>query len=99
MNLNTTAEASKITVEVEGRVDTTTSATLANELDEVIPNAETIILDLEKLLYISSAGLRVLLSTHKAMSKKGGSLIVKNVCADVMEIFEITGFSSILDIR
>ena len=99
MNLNTTAEGSKITVEVEGRVDTTTSATLANELDEVIPNSETIILDLEKLLYISSAGLRILIASLKEVKAKDGSMTLINVSEGVREILDLTGFGLILDIQ
>jgi anti-sigma B factor antagonist len=100
MNVYVKAEnTTDITVQVEGRVDTTTAPDLEGEINSVMPKANKITLDCSKLIYISSAGLRVLLSAHKAMAKKGGKFELCNVGEDIMEIFSITGFSKILNIK
>ena len=93
-NLNGTA----LTVAVEGRLDTTTAPQLEKELKESLPGARELTLDFTKLEYISSAGLRVLLTAHKTMSAKGG-MKVKNVNEVVAEVFDVTGFADILDIE
>ncbi|WP_028510095.1 STAS domain-containing protein [Ruminococcus sp. NK3A76] len=98
MTLNKSTENGKVLIAVEGRVDTTTSAELGDMLNTAVDETDEITLDMEKLVYISSAGLRVLLTAHKAMSKKGGFLLLKNVNPDIYEIFEITGFANILNI-
>ena len=98
MTLETLKQEGKITVFVEGRVDTTTSPELGKALDDLVPETDELTLDMEKLIYISSAGLRVLLAAHKSMSKKGGFLLIKNITPEIMEIFEITGFTNILNI-
>lgn len=89
---------SELTVALSGRLDTTTSPILEKEIAAVTDGITELTLDIEKLDYISSAGLRVLLSTQKKMSKQG-KLTIKNVQENVMEVFEITGFSDILNIE
>ena len=89
--------AEETVVEVVGRLDTTTAPALDKTINEDIGETKNLILDLKGLEYISSAGLRVLLSAQKKMKQKG-SMIVKNVCAEIMEVFEITGFADILTI-
>ena len=86
------------TIALEGRLDTTTAPELEKELKSVIESADALTLDFGSLDYISSAGLRVLLSAHKAMSKKGGMKVV-NVNELVREVFDVTGFSDILTIE
>ena len=86
-----------LTIEIEGRVDTVTAPELEKMIGESSDKAESLLLDFAKVEYISSAGLRVLLSAHKAMSKKGG-MKIKNAGEDIMEIFEVTGFTDILNI-
>ena len=83
---------------MEGRLDTTTAPELEKELKGSLGEADALTLDLEKLEYISSAGLRVLLSAHKEMSKKGG-MTVKNPNEIVREVFDVTGFIDILMIE
>ena len=83
-------------LKVEGRLDTITAPDLDKRINEL--DAKGIVLDLENLEYISSAGLRVLLSTHKKFVKLNG-MKVTNVKSEVMEIFEMTGFADILDIE
>ena len=85
-------------LEVVGRLDTTTAPALDKTITEDISANTNLILDLKGLEYISSAGLRVLLSAQKRMQKKG-SMKLKNVCEEVMEVFEMTGFADILEIE
>ena len=87
-----------MTAEIKGRIDTTTSVVLENEMKECFDDCNNFVLDFSNVEYISSAGLRVLLTAHKIMCKKGG-MKVKNVRQAIMEIFEVTGFSEILDIE
>ena len=85
-------------IEVVGRLDTTTAPALDKTLSQDVCDAKNLVLDLNGLEYISSAGLRVVLSAQKKMQKIG-SMKVKNVCPEVMEIFEMTGFADILTIE
>ena len=85
-------------IALEGRLDTTTAPELEKELKYSLDSADALTLDFAKLDYISSAGLRVLLSAHKAMSGKGG-MKVKNVNEIVQEVFDVTGFADILTIE
>jgi anti-sigma B factor antagonist len=87
-----------LVVALDGRLDTNTSPNLEEELKATLPSVEDLVFDLTKLEYISSAGLRVLLSAQKTMNKQG-SMVVKNVSEEVKEIFEVTGFSDILTIE
>ena len=90
--------ADETTIEVGGRLDTTTAPALDRTISDDIDGTKTLILDLKELEYISSAGLRVLLGAQKKMQKIG-SMKVKNVCADIMDVLEMTGFSDILTIE
>ncbi len=98
MKINKNLNGSSLNVALEGRLDTTTAPELEQSLKESMDAATELTLDFAQLEYISSAGLRVLLSTHKAMSKKGGMKVV-NVNEVVNEVFEVTGFADILDIE
>ncbi len=89
----------KITLKVCGRLDTTTAPQLEKELGDEMKGRKEVILDFTELEYISSAGLRVLLSAHKTMKKQGGKMIVRNVNEEVREVFVITGFSEIMDLE
>ena len=98
MTITTERNGNALMLALEGRLDTTT----APELDEVIKTSlegiTDLTMDLEKLEYLSSAGLRVLLSAQKTMNKQG-AMTVRNVNETIMEIFEVTGFSEILTIQ
>ena len=98
MNIKTAVEGTVVTVSVSGRIDTTTSPVLEQELKSRFDNCEELILDFAEVEYISSAGLRVLLMAHKTMSRKKG-MTLKNVGPEIMEIFDVTGFSDILSIE
>ena len=93
-NLNGTA----LEIALEGRLDTTTAPDLEKELKDSMDAATELTLDFGKLDYISSAGLRVLLAAHKAMSKKDGMKVTK-VNEIVREVFDVTGFADILTIE
>ena len=97
LNINKTIENGKAVLNLEGRLDTLTAPKLENTVKELLPGLTELTLDLEKLEYISSAGLRVLLSTQKAMNAKG-TMKVCHANETVMEFFDVTGFSDILTI-
>lgn len=98
LNIEKKLDGKTLTVALEGRLDTTTAPQLEAELKAAMDGADSLILDFEKLEYISSAGLRVLLSAQKIMAKKGGMKIL-HVSDVIMEIFEVTGFIDILTIE
>ncbi len=98
MTINKTLNGNTLEIALEGRLDTMTSPELEAELGKSMSGADSLIMDFSKLDYISSAGLRVLLSAHKSMSSKGG-MIIRNVNEVVQEVFEVTGFSDILTIE
>ena len=87
-----------ITIKVDGSLDTSTSPMLASEMVE-LDGIKKVVLDFSSLDYISSSGLRILLSVQKRMNKTKGELIVKNIGQTVEDIFEITGFTDILNIQ
>ena len=87
--------ANETVIEIAGRLDTTTAPALEKTINDDIGDTKNLILDLKRLDYISSAGLRVLLSAQKKMQRLG-SMKVINSCDSVMEVFEITGFADIL---
>ena len=98
MTINKTVNGSELTVALEGRLDTTTSPQLEQELKASLDGVTALTFDLGGLEYISSAGLRVLLSAQKTMNKQGSMKLVR-VGETIMEIFEVTGFSDILTIE
>ena len=98
LDINKNIENGKAVFALEGRLDTATAPELDLELKAALPGLSKLTLDFEKLEYISSAGLRVLLSTQKVMAKQGDMNLI-NVNETVMEIFEVTGFTDILTIE
>lgn len=98
MIITKTTEGTSLTLVLEGRLDTVTAPQLESELRSSIDGIDKLFLDFTSLEYISSAGLRILLSTQKTMNKQG-SMVIKNVNEDVMDIFEITGFVDILTVE
>ena len=98
MTIEIKKNAEEAIVEIVGRLDTITAPALDKTIGEDIGDAKNLVLDLKGLEYISSAGLRVLLSAQKKMQKIG-SMKVINVCAEVMDVFEMTGFADILVIE
>ena len=98
LNINKTVEGTTLNVALEGRLDTTTAPKLEAELKESLNGMKEVVLDFAKLEYISSAGLRVLLSAQKIMNKQGSMKLV-HVNDTIQEIFEVTGFIDILTIE
>ena len=98
MTMEIKKNAETTTIEVVGRIDTTTAPALEKAIQEDIGDARNLVLDLKAVQYISSAGLRVLLGAQKKMQKIG-FMKVTNVCEAVMEVLEMTGFADILVIE
>ena len=96
MHIEKQRNQNKLTLTLEGRLDTSTAPMLEAELS-TMDGVTELVLDFAKLEYISSAGLRVLLATQKVMNKQG-SMVIKNVNEVIMNIFQITGFIDILTI-
>lgn len=98
LNIEKKKNASNLSIALTGRLDTNTSPNLEKELKAELDGVTALDFDFSALEYISSAGLRVLLSAQKIMNKQG-HMSIRNVNEDIMEIFEVTGFSDILDIE
>lgn len=98
MDIKKIRDDSTLTIELEGRLDTVSAPQLETELKKSLSAVETLIFDFENLEYLSSAGLRVILSSQKVMNRQG-KMIIKNVNSTIADIFEVTGFSEILTIE
>ena len=98
LNIKKDGTDSALTMTLEGRLDTTTAPRLEEELAANLDGVTDLVFEISSLEYISSAGLRVLLSAQKIMNKQGG-MVVRGATDEVMEIFEVTGFSDILTIE
>lgn len=98
MEITINKENEKLALTVSGRVDTTTAPRLEAAVNENIEGMTELIFDIEKLEYISSAGLRVILVSQKRMNKQG-RMVIRHANADIREIFDITGFSDIITIE
>jgi len=98
LNITKNTNETELTVALTGRLDTTTAPELEKELKASLDGVSALAIDMAALEYISSAGLRVLLSAQKTMNKQGEMKVV-HVGDTIMEIFEVTGFSDILTIE
>ena len=98
MTINKRAEGSRLSIALEGRLDTTTAPLLEGELKQSLEGVTELEFDFAGLEYISSAGLRVLLSAQKTMNRQG-AMVIRNVNQIIREVFEITGFVDILTIE
>lgn len=94
--IQTNPEETKLTLSLSGRLDTNTSPLLEEELK--LDDVTELVMDFENLEYVSSAGLRVILNAQKTMNRQGSMKLI-NVCEEIMEVFEMTGFDSILTIE
>ena len=97
MKIEQTRDNTTLTLALEGRLDTITAPELEQVVNANLDGLTALIFDFAKLEYVSSAGLRVLLGAQQKMNKQG-KMEVKNVCAEIMEVLDITGFSDILTI-
>ena len=98
MNIIKNKDGSKLTLVLEGRLDTTTAPQLEAELKASLDGITELNLDFEKLEYLSSAGLRVLLAAQKVMNRQG-KMVIRHVNETIQEVFEVTGFIDILTIE
>lgn len=98
MTIEKILDGKKMTLLLEGRLDTTTAPQLEADLKTDLKGVEELLMDFEKLEYLSSAGLRVLLSAQKTMNKQG-KMVICHVNETIRDVFEVTGFSEILTIE
>lgn len=98
MKMEKKVDGASLTISLQGRLDTMTAPELDKELRDGLEGVTALSFDLAGLEYVSSAGLRVLLSAQKVMNKQG-TMVVRNVNEQIMEVFEVTGFSDILTIE
>lgn len=99
MEITTTVDDNKATIEVKGKLTVQTAPELEDAVSKIDAGIGAIDIDFTKLEYISSAGLRVLVATQKTMMGRGGSLTIKHPNDEVFEVFEMTGLSEVLDIE
>ena len=99
MTINKEANGSDLKIALSGRLDTTTAPELENELKSSLDGVTSLTFDFKELAYISSAGLRVLLSAQKIMNKAAGEMKIVGSNDEIKEIFEVTGFNDILNIE
>ena len=98
MTINKDRKGTELIISLEGRLDTITAPELEKELNASLNGVQALSFNFDKLEYISSAGLRVLLAAQKCMNKQG-TMVVRNVNETISEIFEVTGFNDILTIQ
>ena len=98
LEIKQTMNGDVLTVELDGRLDTTTARLLEDNLRDQLENARKVIFEVGRLKYISSAGLRVLLATQKAVEDPS-DMVIRNITEEVREIFEVTGFMDILTVE
>lgn len=98
MELTKEAKGSALTISLDGRLDTTTAPQLEAEISKGLEGITDLTIDMAKLVYVSSAGLRVLLKAQKTMNKQG-KMTVKNASQEIKEIFEVTGFDELLNVE
>ncbi len=98
MEIIKTCEGNRLTIALDGRLDTVSSRELEKELHAAVPGMTELVFEFEKLTYITSAGLRIISLAKKLMNRQG-SMLVRHIQPDVMEVLEATGLSAFLDIE
>ena len=96
MTINVERDFELVTLEITGRLDTTTAPNLEAVINEISEDTKELVFNMAELEYISSAGIRVLLSAYKKMNKSGGIMRIEKANDIVLEVFEMTGLSSML---
>lgn len=99
MNITILEDNGTTTVGIVGRLDTVTAPELEREVKPLVKLGATVVFDCEKMDYVSSSGLRVVLTTHKQLAAIGGRFIVRNLNKEVKSVFELTGFTRLLNIE
>lgn len=99
MNINITEKGNTITAAFDGRLDTVAAQQIAETIEPLMQHADrNVILDCEKMPFISSSGLRIFLKIRKEVAAKGGKMCLKNVCTDVLQVFKMTKLDDIFEI-
>ncbi|MBR5363352.1 MAG: STAS domain-containing protein [Oscillospiraceae bacterium] len=98
MNITQKATGEQLILEIEGRIDTKTAPSLETVIQTALEGIRSLVIDLAETVYISSAGLRVILMAQKQMNRQGDMKVI-HVSSDLMDIFEVTGFADILTIE
>ncbi|MGN0389476.1 MAG: STAS domain-containing protein [Wujia sp.] len=97
MEINKMQDGGNLTMEISGRLDTNAAPKLIEEINEnLVDGVSSFVLDMKDCDYVASSGLRAILNAQKKMNALHGTMVVKNVISDVMEVFEMTGFADIL---
>ena len=99
LSITKNTDGKTLTADIAGRIDTVTSPELDSEIKSSLDGITKVILNFKQVEYISSSGLRVLLSLHKTMTAKDGELVIRKPTEMVTEVFEVTGFADILNIE
>lgn len=99
MEITMTKFKNKLTVELDGKLDANSAPELEAKIQPELKTTDILIFDMQKLTYISSAGLRVLVFTLQTLDAHGGTMTIKNVSGDIRKIFELTGLISVFDIK
>ncbi len=99
MDIKVRTEGTRLTITLEGELNIPAAPRFEAAYEQNKSGMNEIVIDMEKLVYITSAGLRVLLDIHQEMEETGGSLSVRSVSGEIMEVFEVTGFTSFLHIE
>ncbi len=99
MNITSKLNGKELLVALEGRLDTTSAPELERELSAKLDGVDSLVLEFAELRYLSSAGLRTLLSSQKKMNAKNGTMIIRHANEMIMEVFEVTGFLDILTVE
>jgi anti-anti-sigma factor len=100
MNITITEEGNQIIATFDGRLDTVAAQQISETINPLLEHADqTIVLDCEKMPFISSSGLRLFLKIRKEVEAKGGKMLLKSVCSDVMQVFKMTKLDSVFEIQ
>ena len=98
LNISTTKNAGKTVITLSGKLNTLTSQQLSREFDTALPDTTELIIEMKDTDYVSSAGLRLLVTAHKKMKTQNGTMTINNVRDEVMEVFEMTGLVGVFHI-
>jgi anti-anti-sigma factor len=100
MNITITEEGNQIIAAFDGRLDTVAAQQISETITPLLEHADqTIVLDCEKMPFISSSGLRIFLKIRKEVEAKGGKMLLKNICSDVMQVFKMTKLDGVFEIQ
>ena len=99
MTINSVQDGNTLTMEIEGRIDTLTSGELSKAVQELPENVTSLILDFTKVFYLSSAGLRAVLTAQNKMNAKNGTMVIRGAAKNIVGVFKVTGFDTFLTLE